>query len=408
MGILKKMAQFVRQLTLREPEGWASQNMVGDAGEPVNDRSVLGLSAAWACMNILVGTQSTLPFMVYRTNAKGEREEHRGHPVYRVLHESPNFDQTDVDFWEFLTASIELKGNAFAEKQFGANGALIGLMPVNPDMMRVARRRDGVIVYGWTDESGKRREGDEHSIFHIRGFGGNPLGGISTIEHARNTFSLAQAANRAAGTTFQNGMRPSGVLTFSEFLTPENRAIAEDKLTSKYLGAMNTGRPLILEGGSTWQALSMNPDDVQLLESRAFSIEEICRFFGVPPFMIGHNDKASGYPQSLEQQILMFVKFSLRRRLRRIERAVRKQLLTPADLAAGVTVEFNLEGLLQGDSSNRSAFYASGLSNGWMTINEVRRRENLPPVSGGDTPRMQMQNVPITEAGKSPSALPKA
>ncbi|MBN9022151.1 MAG: phage portal protein, partial [Rhizobiales bacterium] len=127
-----------------------------------------------------------------------------------------------------------------------------------------------------------------------------------------------------------------------------------------------------------------------------FSVEEICRFFGVPPFMVGHNEKSSGYPTSLEQQVLTFQKFTLRRRLKRIEQAVAKQLLTPADIGNGIVVEFNLEVLLRGDSAARSAFYTAMLNAGVMTINEVRALENLPPVPGGDVPRMQAQNVPIT------------
>jgi HK97 family phage portal protein len=137
-----------------------------------------------------------------------------------------------------------------------------------------------------------------------------------------------------------------------------------------------------------------------MLESRGFSVEEICRFFGVPPFMIGHTEKTTSWGTGLEQMSMGFQKFTLRRRLKRIEQALEKQLLTGDDRAAGITVEFVVEGLLRGDSAARAAFYNSGLNNGWMTINEVRGLENLPPVQGGDVPRMQMQNVPITDAGK--------
>lgn len=145
-----------------------------------------------------------------------------------------------------------------------------------------------------------------------------------------------------------------------------------------------------------------------MLESRGFSVEEICRFFGVPPFMVGHTQKVTSFGSGLEQQVLGFQKFTLRRRLKRIEQALEKQLLTPEERSAGLTIEFNLEGLLRGDSAARATFYQSALTNGWMTINEVRALENMPGVEGGDVPRMQMQNVPITEAGKQQEALPPA
>ena len=199
---------------------------------------------------------------------------------------------------------------------------------------------------------------------------------------------------------FRNGLRPSGVITFKEWLSPEQRATAHEGIQSKYLGAINAGRPFIAEGGMEYRQLSITPEDAQMLETRQFSVAEICRFFGVPPVMIGHADNGAGWPSSVEAQMQMFYQLTLRRRLVRIEKAMSKQLLSVDDRARGVRIEFNLEGLLRGDSAARSAFYGAGLTSGWLTINEVRGKENLPRVDGGDVPRMQMQNVPLTEAGK--------
>ena len=154
----------------------------------------------------------------------------------------------------------------------------------------------------------------------------------------------------------------------------------------------------------TYQHLSITPEDAQMLETRAFSVEEICRFFGVPPVMIGHTSKTTSWPTGVEQQVLMFQKFTLRRRIKRIEQAVMMQLLSAEDRARGVSVQFNLEGLLRGDSAARASFYQTMTQIGGMTINEVRRLENLPPVAGGDEVRMQMQNVPIAEARNADQA----
>jgi phage portal protein BeeE len=125
---------------------------------------------------------------------------------------------------------------------------------------------------------------------------------------------------------------------------------------------MNAGRPYIAEGGAEYKPISINPEDAQMLETRGFSVDEICRFFGVPPFMIGHTEKSTSWGTGLAEQVLGFQKFNLRRRLKRIEQSMEKRLLTPQDRAGGVTVEFNLEGLLRGDSAARAAFYQSGLS----------------------------------------------
>lgn len=385
---------MARMLSIENTDGWYASGM-GDAGEPVTDSSVLSISSAWACINLLSGTIASLPLMVYRRDANGVREVFRDHPLYRLLHDSPNYDQTAVDFWEFIAASIEMRGNAYARIERNSRG-IASLMPVNPALMGVRRLQNGSIEYRWSQDGRYFVETDK-TMLHIRGFGGNPLGGMSTLHYGRHTFSLARAVDKSASSTFKNGMRPSGVLTFDKWLTPEQRKLAEEKLASKFQTAADTGKPMILEGGTKWEQLTLAPEDAQMLESRSFSVEEVCRFFGVPPFMIGHTEKTTSWGSGIEQQTLGFQKFTLRRRLKRIEQAIEKQLLTTADRASGVSVEFNLEGLLRADSAGRARFYQQMTQIGAMTINEVRDLENLPPVDGGDIPRMQMQNKPISE-----------
>ncbi|WP_018012690.1 phage portal protein [Sinorhizobium medicae] len=405
MSLLRKMATFFRRLSLRSPDGWYPDGQRSDAGEPITDQNILAISAVWACVNLLAGTIASLPLMVYRTNSRGERTLARDHPLFRILHDSPNYDQTATDFWEFSSASIELWGNSYAAIERNGGGRVAALTPLRPDSVSVRRLENGNLEYRWTMD-GENHVGSDRAILHIRGFGGDPLGGMSTLHFGRHAFGLARAIDRAAAGTFSNGMIAQTALTFERWLTDEQRNLAETKLSEKYIGAKNSGRPIILEGGTKIDVLSIKPEDAQMLESRGFSVEEVCRFFGVPPFMVGHTQKVTSFGSGLEQQVLGFQKFTLRRRLKRIEQALEKQLLTPAERAAGLTIEFNLEGLLRGDSTARAAFYQSALANGWMTINEVREKENLPRVEGGDVPRMQMQNVPITEAGKQQEALP--
>jgi len=365
----------------------------------VGDAAVLGLAAAWACVNLLCGTQASLPLMVYRT-ANARRDVAPDHPLYRVLHDSPNADQTSLDYWEFITACIELKGNAFSEIERRGDGSVVALgVPIAPDFVQVSRLGNGFLEYRISNGSSQRVVPQDRML-HIRGFGGSPLGGLSTLAFGRAAFASALAVERAASETFRQGARSVGAFISDKTqLNAQQMNEAEARITEKYRSAVEAGRPLILNNGFQWHALSINPDDAQMLESRAFSVEEICRFFGVPPFMIGHTEKSTSWGTGLEQQTLGFQKFTLRRRLKRIEQALEKQLLTPRDRVEGITIEFNIEGLLRADSAARSNFYAKMTQIGVMTINEVRALENLPPVEGGDVPRMQMQNVPITDAG---------
>jgi HK97 family phage portal protein len=401
MNLFHKAVSFLaRSIGLTDPRLYRAMGaQATSSGELVNTASVLGLAAAWACVNLLAGTIASLPLMVYRTRG-GARTVASDHPLYRILHDSPNADQTALDFWEFVCASLELHGNAYAEVIRAKTGRIIALgVPITPELVSVRRRDDGALEYEWVDQ-GRRIIAGQDRVLHIRGFGGHPLGGLSTLSAGRQSFGLAQAIERASGDTFRNGVRPSGLLKTADTLTIDQRKQAEELLQEKFSGAINAGRPMLLDRGMDWVQLSISPEDAQMLQSRAFSVEEVCRFFGVPPFMVGHTEKTTSWGTGLEQQTLGFQKFTLRRRLKRIEQALEKQLLSVADRLAGITIEFNLEGLLRADSAARASFYQLMLTNGVMTINEVRSLENLPPVEGGNEPRMQMQNVPITQAGQ--------
>lgn len=386
LGLKREVPFFVDE---RYPGG-------GDlAGELVTPNSALSLSAVWACANLIAGTVSSLPFEIYRRQGAGHSVVDRAHPLHHVIYDSPNYDQTALDFWEFIALSVELWGNGFARVE-RAGGRVVSLHPIHPDAIHVRRLASGALEYSWTEDGRTYRQSDR-GVLHVRGPGGNPLGGMSTLKFGRQSFSAALAADRAAASMFRNGLRPSALIRFSEWLSPGQREVTERRLAEKYMGAVNAGRPFIIEGGMEYQQLTISPEDAQMLETRQFTVEEICRFFQVPPALIGHAGTSTAWPTSVEQQIIMFLTFYLRKRLKRIEQAVRKQLLTPEDRAAGVAPRFNMEGLLRGDSAARASFYQTMTQIGAMTINEVRGRENLAPVSGGDIVRMQMQNIPITQ-----------
>jgi HK97 family phage portal protein len=379
----------------RDPQN-ADRRGGSSAGVCVNDRSALGISAFWACVRLIASTIGSLPIAVYRKSSDGVQTSLNSGALYNVLHESPNADQTPVDYWEFAAISLMMRGNHFARKLYEGS-RLVGLDPVRPDIVSTRRLPDGRVGYRWVWE-GRRYDLTEDDVFHVRGFGGGPLSGLSTIAHARDSLGIAIAADRAAGSMFANGVQPSGALKFKDWLDAEQRNDARNDIAEQFAGAHNTGRPFILEGGAEWQQISLKADDAQLLQSRGWSVEEVCRWFGVPPFMIGHNEKTTSWGTGIEQMLLGFQKFTLNPYLRRIEQSIRKQLLTPQERAQGLTVEFNLEGLLRGDSAGRAAFYQMMINIGVMTRNEARRKENLPPIEGGDVVMVQSQYVALAEA----------
>lgn len=352
-----------------------------------------GLAATWACVSFWAGNIAGLPLTIYRPGPGGVAIEDLSHPLFYLLHYSPNFDQSAFDFWEYMVAAIELRGNAYAEIIRREDGKLLALDPIPPQHMRVRRLASGSLEYYWTTD-GSEKVRDDRSILHIRGFGGNPLGGVSPLDACRGTFASAVSTDVAARTMFANGARPSGILSTDEKMTGEQRPILERLLQEKFVGAINAGRPMVLDNGVKWEQLSISPENAQMLESRQFSTEEICRVFEVDPHLVGHTSGNSFLGSSIANQTLSLLKFKLRKRLKRIEGALEKQLLTRAEIQAGVSIEFNIEAFLRADSKGRADYYQ--IMKQFMTRNEIRALEGFAPVEGGDTIIVQMQDVPLS------------
>lgn len=400
MKLGRKMMRGLRTaLSLLDPSSW--KDVAGastSTGKIVNAQNALTLSTVWACVRLVSGTISSLPFMVYRDRPNGAREVYKAHPLYGLLHDSPNADQTALDFWQFMCVSLELWGDAFARISRGVGGKIVALTPLRPEAVDVRRNAAGLIRYRFAD-NGRTYEVGQDEMFHVRGFGGSPLGGLSTLAFGRHSFGVAMAIDEATGQLHKNGLRPSGVLTTKDAktLTKEQR---DDiyKYVVEPLAGDNNGKPMVLEAGLGWESLSINSRDAQMIESRQFSVEDGCRWFGVPPHMVGHLSGNTQLGSSIEQQTLGWLMFGLRERFKRLEQAIMKQLLTAAERLT-ITVEINFEGLLRADSTGRAAFYTAMVQNGIMTRNEVRRLENMPPLPGGDELTIQSNMIPADKLG---------
>ena len=374
-----------------------SQVTVSQFLETVHPKNDIGLAATWACVNLIAGTIGSLSCEIYR-KVNGVREVQFDHPLYGILHDDPNFDLTALDFWEYQAAAIELHGNAYAHI-VREGGRVVSLNPVSPSAMSVKQTTGGALLYSWT-KSGRAFEVRENEVLHLRGPLATSVGGLSTLTACRHVFSGARNADLAAGKFFENGAMPSGVLTTEKVFNAEQRKKAEELLQEKFVGSLNQGRPMLLDNGVTWSQLTISPEDAQMLDTRKFGGEEICRIFGVPPGMVGYGDKASNWGTGKEVDVLGFQKFTLRRRMKRIEKACQKQLLTRSERQQGYRIGFNFEDLLRNDSAARASFYETLIRIGVMTRNEARALEGLAPVSGGDVVTVQMQDVPLEQAAE--------
>ncbi|EML1215481.1 phage portal protein [Enterobacter hormaechei] len=363
---------------------WEEWFGTSSSGKVVTADKAIQLSAVWACVRLLSESISTLPLKIYVRQPDGSRKAATDHPAYSILCRRPNSEMTPSRFMLMVVASICLRGNAFIEKKFIAN-RLVSLVPLLPQNMVVKRLVTGALEYKYT-ENGNERVIPVKNIMHIRGFGLDGVCGMMPMNTGRDVIGSAMAVEESAAKIFEQGLQSSGFLSAENALSDEQRERLRSYMAA-FTGSKNAGKIMVLEGGLKYQGVTMNPEDAQMLESRSFSIEEICRWFRVPPFMVGHTTKQSSWASSLEGMNLQFLTHTLRPLLVNIEQEIGRCLLDSDD---EVFAEFSVEGLLRADSAGRAAYYTSALQNGWMSRNDVRRLENMPPIEGGDIYTVQL------------------
>lgn len=398
MGLLSWIGKRIR---LTDSGFWSAYFGTSNyAGKSVTAETAMQLSAVWSCVRLLSETIATLPVAVYRQDTSGRKTPARDHPLYSLLHDQPNADFTAAEYWEGTVACLCLWGNAYSERTSSA-GLTRSLTLLRPDWMEVFRTPDGALRYRYHDPEDYRELGEDE-IFHVRGFGVGLDVGLSPIAYARHSLGSAMAADEAAAKMFANGVQTSGFLSSDTTLTKEQREQFRENL-KKFMGSENAGKLMVLEAGLKYQPLTLSPEDAQMLQTRAFNVEEICRWFRVPPFMIGHTEKSTSWGTGLEQQNIAFLTYALRPYLTRIEQAIKRQLI-PRALRGQIFAEFNLEGLLRADSQGRAQLYSQMAQNGIMTRNEIRAKENLEPKDGGDDLTVQSNLVPLPQLGDARGA----
>lgn len=386
---------WVRSFTLRDADLYIDRTLSNDAGATVTAKTVLQLDAAWGCVRLISETIATLPLSVYERTGAGKRLAN-DHPLHFVIHDQPNLDSTAAVFWEAMVAAMLLRGGGRAEKLVNGAGRLVGLGFLSPDRLVINRDPStGRRIYLYPRENGDMREIPAARIWNIPGFTLNGEDGVSVIAYGAKVFGAAIAAEKAAAQTFRNGMLKTVYYKIASFLNPKQRQEFKDNV----LGTVERGETPLLEGGTDAGTIGINPSDAQLLESRGFSVEAICRWFRVPPWMVGHTEKSTSWGTGIEQQMIGFLTFTLAPWLRRIEQAISKDLLTPAERVRFYP-KFAVEGLLRADSAGRASFYSVMVDKGILTRDEVRELEDREPMGGNaGVLTVQSQMVPLDAVG---------
>ena len=374
-------------LTFRDADSGALAEIFGAypsiAGPSVTAESAMRVSAVHACVRILSGTISTLPLHLYRRTAAG-REKLSDVNLWWLFNEQPTARYSAATMWEHVVKSMLLRGDAICYLARDNSGNVREVIPIAREAV-VIEREGGRLKYAIQDD--QRFIGlDQDDVLHFPGLGFDGVCGQSVIGHyaGNQAVGAAMAAEDHAARFFGRGTMQRFALMQKGRMTPAPLERMRAQWTNTYGGTDNAQKPLILVEGTEIKELSLSASDAQLLESRSFSVEDIARFFGVPPHMIGHTEKTTSWGSGIEQMSVGFVTYTLQPYLNRIEQELNRKLFR----TAGRFFEFETKGLMRGDSAAQAAYFTAALGGsggpGWMTPNEVRALNNLPALPGGD------------------------
>lgn len=371
-------------------------------GGELSPEDAMRVSAVYACVSLKAGAVASLSLPIYERSSNGR--ESVNHDYWWLLNERPHPNWSAAAFWEYLVQSVDLQGDAFALVQRNKAGKAIAFQPLDPRKVTIVDLPEGrVYVYqdrdtrigAWADD-----------ILHIPGQGFDGVRGMSPLKFAaKSAVNLSQAATGYSESFFANNARPDILLVTPGALSPEQTKDLADQWASRYSGPGNHHKPAVLQGGLTAQPLTINADDAQLIATRQFQVEDICRVFGVPPFMVGHTEKTTSWGSGVDSMGINFVKFTLRKFLAKAEQELNTKLFR----VERYFTEFKVAALERGDIKTRYDAYGRALGgssgSGFMTQNEVRKLENLPPLDGADTLSLWSQNA-SSAGGNSQQSQP--
>lgn len=357
-----------------------------DAGVEVGEGTALGLSAVWRSVALISQTIASLPAHTFRDTGDGHRQRvpsFLDDPA-SVLSDGP----TRFEFWETVLAHLLLHGNAFLAHVFNAGGALAGLLPIHPLAVSVDKpptRQPGDPEFAWsrqytvTLDNGTQKTFTPATMTHIPALSMDGMRGLSPIAVARNSLATAVAGDRAAGRVFRNGAMISGMVTPEQDVTEQEAQTIKDSLTSKAAGVDNAGEIAVINRRVKFTPWSMSLEDAQFLQSRQFQIEEIARWWGIPPFALMQTEKQTSWGTGIESQQRGLGRTVLSPWTVRIQQRVSRLLARPRFF------EFDFAGLERATPAEEIRLLIEQVRGGLLTVNEARRIRNLEPVAGGDT-----------------------
>lgn len=362
--------------------GW----LAGDQRGSVSESTALRVGAVHACVGLIGGAIAAMPFHLYKRTPDG-RDRYES-DVWWLLNESPEPAWTAASAWQFALQCILLRGDGFRQIHRASpyDPRIIGFEPIHPDAMQVERVENRNRYTFWVrtgTASFEKRVKDQDDILHFPGIGFDGLRSLTPISAALGqAANLALSAENHAAAFFRGGARPDQAIVVPAGIKvdEDQKAAIKETWSKQQSHYDNTGIPPLLVGGMDIKPLSINAVDSQLLESRQQSVEDIARIMGCPPHMIGKTDASTSWGTGIQQMSIGFLRFTIGRHLEVISQELNRKIWPRSRAFYG---EFNRDAMLEGDSKEQAEYLTKALggpgTQGWMSVNEVRRLKNMRP-----------------------------
>lgn len=353
------------------------------------EQTVFTVSAIYASVNLIAGAIASLPLHIFRVTPDGEKDRIHNDPLWWVLNEEMTPRWGAASGWEFLAQALLIHGDAFAAILRRTDGMPIGIKPIHPNRVTVLlNTQTDRLVYSVTAEDGVQGVTvvyDQDDVIHVPGFGFNGFRGMSPLRYAlRTTGAVSLATQDFAASFFANSARPDYALTTEQKLSAEAIETMRAQIAERHQGVDKSFRPMVLQGGLDIKTITMPINDMQLVAMRQFQIEDIARIYGVPPFMIGHNEKTTSWGSGVEAMGIGFVRFTLRQHLNKFEAEFNRKLFR----TYAKRVEFDTFDLERADMKSMFESYRIAMGRagepGFMTAREVRQRLNMKKEADGE------------------------
>jgi HK97 family phage portal protein len=347
------------------------------SGARVNAASALAIPAVFAAVRVLSESFACMPFDLFRLSAKGDnRSKVRDHWIYRLIAKRPNKWQAPYEWRLMLQGHLALRGNAYCQITADRSGRIIELLPLHPDRMTVEMLEGNNYRYCYVDQKGNQLRYTRGEIWHLRGLSDDGIMGLSPIECEREALGEALAMQAYSSRFFANDAKPGGgwIEYPGKFRDAETKKTFRDSW-QQLQGGSNRGKVAVLESGMKFHELGLKNSDAQFIEARAYKVTDIARIFRVPPHKIG--DLARATFSNIEQQSIEFWTDTMLPYAELWESSIEFNLLGQGlgGLDEDLEPEFDMDRMMRGDSTARSAYYASRTQWGSMTPNQVRKHE---------------------------------